>query len=515
MNVFQNGRAYSFDFAARRFRMSASLTIDGGRVVSIGDEPAGISATRVDLGGATVLPAFADCHVHLAETGYVSGARDLSGARTVDDFYSAVARIPCGDGVVVAGRYDDAAWTDGGVAQAAALERFHADAFALVSRVDGHSCVVNAKTLAWLNLPADMPGIERDPRGEPTGKLFDAANWRAQQAVSALIPSDFRRAAQRSAALAALARGALHLHPQLLGLARDAYADEVAALRSLPVKVYPKICEPDARLARDAGLPYVGGDVFLDGSLGSRTAALQRPYADASGCGSLRFADDELERFFSQADALGISAGVHAIGDAAIAQCVRVWDRVLGGRPSQTGCRHFIEHFECARAEHIAACARLGLVLSMQPSFDATWGGRDGMYRARLGRRRSVRMNALASVDKAGAVLAGGSDSPVCALDPLAGMQAAVDHHQPEQRLSPDAALAAYTVNAAWLAHAERETGNLARGMAADFVVVDGDPLQNGVGFTALHVLAVWRDGKPIWLSAAWREKFDPAVGAG
>ena len=215
------------------------------------------------------------------------------------------------------------------------------------------------------------------------------------------------------------------------------------------------------------GSPYVGGDVFLDGSIGSRTAALCERYADSDTAGALRFSDDELLAYYAQAEALGIAAGVHAIGDAAIEQSLRVWERVLAGKPSARGCRHFIEHFELATPEHIDACARMGIYLSMQPQFDAVWAGRGGMYETRLGERRKRSMNALARIEAAGATLCGGDDSPVCELNPLAGMQACVEHHETGERLSRERALAMYTINAARLGYAESLTGNFGAGFGS------------------------------------------------
>jgi predicted amidohydrolase YtcJ len=497
VKLLANGRIYAFDEATRRFVRRETLLLDGCRIAALDENPTGVAVERIDLDGATVLPAFADCHVHLTDTGYFLGPRDLRPARSYEEYARAVERVPNEDGIVFGGQYDESTWRDGAVADAAPLERSHAGARAMLSRIDGHSCVVNRKTLEWLDLPAQIEGIERDAEGIPTGKLFLDANWRAQGAFLERIPLGVRRAAERRAVELALSRGALHLHAQLVGFARDAYGREIAALRETPAKLYPKVCEPDPRLAQELGLRYVGGDVFLDGSIGSRTAALTQPYADDRGCGSLRFNDDELLAYFSAAEALGIAAGVHAIGDAAIEQCVRVWERVLAGKPSSRGCRHFIEHFEIATPEHIDGCARMGIALSMQPQFDAYWGAPDGMYERRLGPERKRSMNALASADDAGALLCGGDDSPVCDLNPLAGMQACVDHHEPSQRLSPHRALAIYTVNAARLAYAENQTGNLAAGLAADLAVLDRDPL-DGCRFDECRVLQTWSNGAPV-----------------
>lgn len=500
MRVLDRGRIYRFDATTRAFVRHEALAIDdAGRVLSLDARAIGGGVERVDLGGATVLPAFADCHVHLTDAGYFLGARDLSSARTYEEFARAVSAVPCEGRIALAGQYDDARWLDGSSADARPLERFHPNARAMLVRIDGHSCVVNAATLAWLDLEAEMPGIERDAAGKPTGRLTLAANWQAQTAFLAAMPLAQRRDAEKRAVDLALSRGALHLHAQLYGFAREQYAEEIEALRSLPAKIYPKVCEPDPQLAVELGLPYVGGDIFLDGSIGSRTAAFDAPYADAPETrGALRMRDDELERFFAQADRLGIAAGVHAIGDRAIDQCLRAWERVLAGAPSRNGARHFIEHFECASAEHVEACARMGIALSMQPLFDAAWGGAGGMYERRLGAERSRTMNAVGRVLRAGAVLCGGDDAPVCRLDPLAGMQACVAHHAPHERLSVHDALAAFTVNAAWLGYAERETGNLAPGLAADIVVLDGDPFE-AAGFDRCAVLETWSGGRPVF----------------
>jgi predicted amidohydrolase YtcJ len=498
MKLLENGRIYSFDPAAGRFVRHSRLLVDGASIAAAAETAAGIGAERVDLDGATVFPAFADCHVHLTDTGYFLGPRDLSRVRSYAEFADAVARVPNENGIVFAGQYDESAWRDGATADARPLDRVHAEARAMLVRIDSHSCIVNRRTFERLNLPPDVKGIERDANGEPTGKLFLDANWRAQSAFMAELPLAVRRAAEARAIGLALANGALHLHAQLLGFTRDEYAEEIRSLRGHAAKIHPKICEPDATFARDLGLPYVGGDVFLDGSIGSRTAAFTQPYSDEGGCGALRFSDDELLGYFAQAEALGIAAGVHAIGDAAIEQCVRVWERVLAGKPSPRGARHFIEHFELATPEQIEACARMGIYVSMQPQFDELWGGFGRMYDVRLGTQRMRSMNALARIDASGAVLCGGDDSPVCALSPLAGMQACVDHHEPGERLAPERALAMYTVNAARFGYAETQTGNLAPGLAADLVVLDRDPL-DGARFADCTVLQTWRDGAAVY----------------
>ncbi|MDE2482759.1 MAG: amidohydrolase family protein [bacterium] len=488
MILFENVRAYRYDAASRRFVAHRSVLVDGESIVALDTEPTGVGVDRIDGDGATLVPAFADCHVHLAEAGYYAGPRSLAAVRSYAEFDAAVARAPRDGDMLYAGGYDDALWHDAARADARPLERHHADTYALLVRVDSHSCIVNRKTLAWLDLPPETPGIERDDAGEPTGRLALEANWSAQARFIARIPNEMRRASERRGADLARERGIAHVHAQLLGRDRDGYAADLEALRALPIAVHPKICEPDAALAEWFGLPYIGGDVFLDGSIGSCTAALSQPYRGGRGAGNLRFSDDELLAYFAGAEARGIAAGVHAIGDAAIEQCVRTWERVLGGKPSPRGARHFIEHFEMPDDAHVEACATMGITLSMQPQFHATWGAEGGMYEERLGTQRRSRMNPLRALVARGAHVCGGSDAPVCALDALAGMHAACAQQEPHACLDPHEALALYTVNAARFGYAEERTGNIAPGLRADLVLLDRDPLEDGA-FARARVL--------------------------
>lgn len=501
VRLFVNCRAYAFDPVTRRYARRDALLVEGARIAGLDASLAGAGVERVDLQGATIVPAFADCHVHLTDTGLKSGARDLSGATNAAAFYERIAALPAGE-IVFAGKYDDAAWPSGSSASAEPLERFHAERRAMLTRVDGHSCLVNRATLSWLALDASLAGVERDAAGEPTGRLFGGANFAAQTKFLAGLPERVRREAERHACELALAQGALHLHVQLIGFeGRAGYAREIAALRALPgAKWYPKICERDPEMAAELGLPFVGGDVFLDGSLGSGTAAIGAPYCDRPGNGSLFLSDAEVFEFFAGAERAGISAGVHAIGDRAIEQCLAAWERVLAGPSTQRRTRHFIEHFELASAAQIERAANLGLHLSMQPQFDAAWGGPEGMYAQRLGPERAHAMNALRSARDAGATLCGGSDAPVCDLSPLRGMAAACAPHNAEHALTPLEALTMYTYDAACLGHAETRTGLLRAGCDADFVVLDRDPFADG-SFGQARVLATYGDGVRVTLS--------------
>jgi hypothetical protein len=498
--LLENARVYRYDAQQRRFVRHRSILIDGERIAALDTDVAGTGVERIDLHQATIVPAFADCHVHLPETGYLAGRRSLAAVRSSAEFEEAVARVPVDGDMLYAGRYDDASWEDGRFADTTPLERHHAGLIAMLVRVDGHQSLVNRKTFAWLALDPDLPGIERNEDGEPTGRLFRDANWEAQKKFIARIPAGVRVASEERAIEIALVHGVAHIHAQMLNGTRESYRDDIERYGRAPVKIHPKICEPDPSLALAFRLPYVGGDVFLDGSLGSCTAALLEPYEGGRGLGVLRYRDDEVEAFFSAAEAAGVAAGVHAIGDAAIDQCIRVWNRVLRGAPSARGLRHFIEHFEMPAREHIDAAVRLGLTLSMQPRFQETWGQPGGMYEDRLGAARRRTMNPLRRIIESGARVCGGSDSPVCPLDPIEGMHSAMSGQAPGSSIDVHDALALFTVNAAWFGYAERETGNIEPGLCADLAVLDMDPFERGT-FEKTAVLQTWVDGKLAFAS--------------
>ena len=219
----------------------------------------------------------------------------------------------------------------------------------------------------------------------------------------------------------------------------------------------------------DEWLRIGGVKLFTDGSIGARTAALHEPYI-GGGRGTLIYSDAELVRLIAAADAAGLQTAVHAIGDRAIEQVLRVHAQV-GTNPE---LRHRIEHFELPDEGQLARAANLGLCASMQPNFAANWSGPGGMYETQLGPDRDRRIDPHRAVLAADIPLAFGSDC--MPLSPLYGINAAVTAPHPGQRLAVTDAIHAYTAAGAYLARMETKTGTLAPGMAADIVVIDSDP---------------------------------------
>lgn len=459
-----------------------AVLVDGERIAWVGADPSAAppSDRSVDLGGAWLLPALVDAHVHATATGLARTGIDLAGCRSAAEALDLVRRHVAGtpSPVVIGVRWDDRGWPEGRPPTADELAAAAPGRTVLLHRVDAHSSLVDASTLARLPLER-LEGVDRDPHGRPTGWLVEAASEAARALVYGQLPAAQLAAARLAACeeAAALGIGSLHEmgHPGLAGI-DDALAWATAEW-PLDVQVWwaeldPAILEPGHPAA---GL-RPGGDLFLDGSIGSRTAAVDAGYADGSR-GVLFASAAAAAAFFTAATAAGRGAGVHAIGDLAVEQAVTALESAADrhGRTAVLRCRHRVEHLELLRPDHPRRLAALGVVASVQPAFDATWGGTDGLYAERFGVEVALGSNPLATLVAAGVRLAFGSDSTVTPLDPWGAVHAA-EHHLGGLGVDRRTAVAAHVLGARYAA-GQDDVGTLAAGARADLAVVDDDPL--------------------------------------
>ena len=442
------------------------------RVLDAAPTGLGRDTDVVSAGGGALFPGFHDCHMYLTSTGLASGDHDIGLCRDVPSILAQIARLR--EPVVFAASYEDHRLAEGRPPLRKELDAVTGARPCLLSRIDGHSCVVNSAAAALFGVAANA-GAERDDAGELTGRLFESANYAAQNAMVAALPVESLRRADERAAGMALAAGITTVHNVIEGDPPLEHLESVyRANAGLPVRVISKSCTHSVAKARALGGRLFGGDIFLDGSIGSRTAAVGHDYCDdpKRGHGKLYVTREHLTELFDEAAEAGLSLGVHAIGDRAIEEAIASWETVVAKRGPLAGLRPSIDHFEIAHPGQIARAARCGLLLSMQPAFDYLWGGDDGMYATRFGPERARAMNLFASAGRAGCVVCGGSDSPVTKLSSLLGIHSLVNHHVAAERLNIDDALRAYTSDAAKLAYEERVRGSIALGMAADFTIV-------------------------------------------
>jgi predicted amidohydrolase YtcJ len=256
-------------------------------------------------------------------------------------------------------------------------------------------------------------------------------------------------------------------------------------------------------VVRELGLAGAGGDLFCDGAFGSHTAALSHPYADRPDtCGALRFDTAQLVNHVRACTEAGIQAGFHCIGDAAVDQVLAAVGTVVTelGLAAVRACRHRLEHLEMPDASVIDRMRAWRMVASVQPAFDAAWGGDAGMYAERLGAERARATNPFADFADAGVSLVLGSDAPVTPMDPWGGVHAAVDHRTPGSGLRPFDAFDAHTHGGWHAVRAEHAAGPLGIGAPAHLALwATGQTLSAVLSERAVPTCrALLVDGEPI-----------------
>ncbi len=465
---------------------ATAMAVTDGTVVWVGQDAPGRAlhpdAEVVDLHGAFVAPAFVDAHVHATNTGLHLTGLDLTGVRDAAELLAAVRKAATPGEVLLAHGWDETGWTSSRLPSRAELDEAAGGVPVYLSRVDVHSALVSS---ALLDL---VPDVERAEGYSPGGPLTRAAHHATRKAAYGAITSEQRERAQRAFLRAAAAAGVVSVHecagPDICG------EDDLRAL--LRVAVEPGLVEvvpywgaladnAALDLARELGLRGLGGDLFVDGALGSHTAALTEPYADLPHTAGARYLDARaIADHVVACTEAGLQSGFHVIGDAAVAEVVEAFalaEEEVGQRAlARTG--HRLEHVEMITREQAAALARWNVTASMQPAFDALWGGTDGMYATRLGPDRAATLNPFAALAAEGVSLAFGSDAPVTPLDPWGSVRAAVHHRTPGSGISARAAFNAHTRGGHRAAGVnDGVTGSLVPGAPAHYTVWEADEL--------------------------------------
>ena len=484
--LFRRGRVRT----PERPDATAFVVVDG-RIAWVGDESGADGHTdvvddEVDVDGALVLPAFVDAHAHLSHTGMGLRGVDLAGTTSTTGALRAIedAVRRHGGRPLFALNWQEHDWAEDRALTAKELDRAAFGGVVYASRIDGHSAVVSS-ALAMISGADRLDGWLGD------GLVARDAKTAARAAFDAARSADQRRDDIEDALRVAAAHGIAMVHEcggPLLTSADD-FADvlELGRRPDLPRTVgywAEAVTDPEQARALVAlhGAAGLAGDLNIDGSIGSHTALLRQPYADDAGCRgtAYRSAADVRDHVAACAVA-GIQSGFHVIGDAGMDTVLEGYEAAadLVGLEVVRATRPRLEHAEMVDSDGIARMARLGLVASVQPAFDAFWGGAAGMYEVRLGRDRVPGTNPFAAMQAAGVRLAFGSDAPVTAFDPWTALRAAVEHHDATQCLDVAGALAAHTTGGH---EAAREDGGgvLRVGGPATFAVWDAGTLAEG-----------------------------------
>jgi predicted amidohydrolase YtcJ len=459
------------------------LLVDDRHVerVGIGKPPA--AERLVDLPGTTILPGFIDAHVHLTGTTLSATGIPLEKARSAQELLGFVAEELTHEPTkILAHGFDESHWERPDLPTLTDLDDL-SDIPTILIRADGHIALANTAAIEQ-SAAAEEEGVDRDGDGRITGVVRRQANRRLQRWFHEALSDHELRELQLQATATAASRGVTCVHEMAIPPQHGRREVEVLLehRQQLPVDVVVYVAEKDIPWIMDLGLETLGGDLSLDGSIGARTAAMSAAYVDGDGTGVLYEQDDELAQVLHNAHLGGLQVAVHAIGDQAIEQALRVWERVYRTLDSRQrrhfrARRHRIEHFEVPANDHIERAAALGLAISVQPGFDAEWGHPGQLYERRLGPERAAGMNPFWTLLGRGLEVGAGSDSPVTPLDPMYGLWSLENHHDAGQRMSREEAIRLFTIGSARLAHLEDKKGSLRPGMQADFAAYEADPL--------------------------------------
>ena len=512
--ILLHGKVWTGESAAGTTKIVEAVAIANGRILAVGSDAeirayAGPNTTLVDLKGRLAVPGLTDSHAHFIQGGFQLLSVDLKDASSEEEFVRRVAAkartLPAGRWMR-GGDWDEEAWPSEKLPDRWLIDPVTPHTPVFISRYDGHAALANSLALKLANVTKATPDpaggvIVRDPKsGEPTGVLKDVA----QELVAKVIPhpSEIEMEEALRAALKEAARvGLTSVHDITVGPEawNGNFTGEIELLRRaelegwLTCRIYAITPIAQWKNLAEAGISHnMGSDLlklgavkaFADGSLGSRTAWMFKPFDDDPGNTGLPMPlmapPATMEKIAGGADKAGLQICTHAIGDRAVSTLLDIYGRLGGDHAAAHRFR--IEHAQHVRPEDFARFGKLGIVASMQPYHaidDGRWAEK------RIGHERARSSYAWRSMLDAGVVLAFGSDWPVAPLDPLSGIYAAVTRATldgknpggwfPEQRLTVEEALRAYTLGAAYAAFQDNDKGTISPGKLADLVVLSED----------------------------------------
>lgn len=529
--IYFNGVIYTgIGFDTDKPQTVQAIAVGGGKVIATGTTAdikhlAGAHTRMINLDtadtGNYIFPGFNDAHTHLGSAGQTKLNVDLTGVPSLADMLAKVrayAEKAAPGHWLTGGNWDHTLWADKVLPTRQELDKVTGDHPAYLERIDGHIAVVNTAALKAAGItgatkPPEGGAIDLDPNRQPTGILRETA----KELVSKIIPPptpEERRKGLELAIQDAISHGVTSV--QDFSDWQDFLVfEQMEKEGKLDVRVSEWIPFKDPldrllkmRAHHNQNDPMLHTSMlkgFMDGSLGSRTAAMKAPYADDPGNSGLpQYTKDELNRMTAARAKAGFQMGFHAIGDKATEMALDAFSQPGVSRTA----RNRIEHAQVVDPADIPRFKQLGVIASMQPNHlltDMNWA------EARLGPERAAYSYAWKAFLDAGVPLAFGTDYPVEPITPFRGLYAAVTRmneagtrsYFPQNRLTRGQALYAYTQGSAYAEFTEHRKGKLQPGYEADFIVVDRDLYRiEAPAILQTRVSATYVGGREVYTAA-------------
>jgi len=452
-----------------------SLFIENGVIASIIPDKQSTpkKARKINLKGKYVIPGFIDSHTHLIARGIELQRIDLEKCKSLNDCFEKLRSALPKDEILFGSNWDESNWSSFSTSRLNryALDRISKQKPIIMRRICGHFAVVNTKALCLI------------PK---KWKIVDSGKGYLYEDVALNLNDIFRptrimlQKAVKLGTKEALAKGITSVH-EIADLDRFKFLQQIKKKNGLKLRFSVYILSKDLRNILAAGirsrsgndyLRFSGIKLFLDGSIGARTAGLKKPYRDSRIKGKILISMQKVASIIREAENSGIQLMVHSIGDRTTCEVVKVFEKNIS---RLNPLRHRLEHIEIVDRFSIKMMAKMNLIASMQPNFARRWQQPGGMYEHYLGERYKE-MNCFKRVKDYGVRIVFGSDC--MPLGPLYGIEGASKHPFACGRLHPSEAFNMYTKEGAYATFDEARKGTIDKAKLADLVVLDKNPLR-------------------------------------
>lgn len=479
--ILTNCKILSMDRDLSQYRW---LAIAKGKIAAVGktdDYPIECNET-IDLQGNTVLPGLIDSHLHGSLAGMSMNSVDLRDANTIEQVCAMMKEkcdhTPKGD-LVIGTNLSAEQLQENRLPHKAELDEVSCSHPILIHHVTMHGCMLNSAAMELSQLKTEMDGVDTYADGTANGIVTDDTAYfygvghimenLTEGAIEGLI-TNFTSTLP--------AAGVTTVH-SLDG--QDFPLDESVWHKMQgkhPVHVVNYLETLNVQKAKNYGYPRVGGCIALDGSRVMKTMALNEPYENSAGRGTLYYTDDAIYQFMRQAHQQDMQLSLHVGGERAIDQFIYNLYRVEKEQGFKD-LRHRPEHFSMPSERAIELAVEMKLALPMQPGFTYLWDNpNDSLYEKNLGKQRAMRMEPFAEIIRAGGIICGGSDSPISPCSPMWGIHCAVNDPHAFRSVSVTDAIRMFTINGAWAAHEENIKGTIEVGKLADLTIIDKNPYE-------------------------------------
>jgi len=477
--VIKNGRCLTMEKEEEK----DWLSIKDGRIVAIGEGDAydpyiGDDTMVFDAGGRTVMPGFIDSHFHVVQTALNSVSLDLSDTKTHEELGQRIqeAYKASGGGYIRGIKVSAEQFEEKSFPTRTLLDKYCDNVPVWLNSNEYQVSMLNTYAMLYFKIPFTAEGVEMDEKQMPTGIFYKNANAILRANILKSFSNAERREALSGIMERLLSNGITSVNAMEGGyMFSDKDADFIFENSDFfPIDMTLFYQSMDIEKIKDMGLSRVGGSLYVDGTMGARLAALSFPYADdPKSMGCLFLNQQEINDFVLECYRNKLQLALYTIGDRAIQMALDAHEYAMH-QTGIRGLRHRLEHVELPTEDQINKASELGIIFSMQPTYEVYWGGKGKMYEQRLGYHYQL-TNPFKTIIESGVRICGGTDSDITEPRPMIGIHGAVNHPVEKHHISLYEALKMFTLNGAYAVFEEESKGSLAVGKIADVLILDKD----------------------------------------